>query len=119
MREYQIRYQGTVFWLARAETVIGRSRTATIVVDSRIASRCHACVKQRDGELYIVDLGSTNGTRVNGAMIRGELRLEPGDSIEIGAVCLSVDCIEEGARDDSEPTERQSLARHLKAPAQA
>lgn len=119
MREYQIRYQNTVFWLARAETVIGRSRTATIVVDSRIASRSHACVKHRDGELYIVDLGSTNGTRVNGSIVRSERRLEPGDSIEIGAVQLRVECIEEGEHTDSEPTERQSLAPHAKPRAQA
>ena len=56
--------------------------------DRGIASRRHAII-DRDGDYYtIVDLGSTNGTRVNGALLPANQpqRLRTGDRIKIGEV---------------------------------
>lgn len=67
--------------------VIGRSRECDVRVNDSNASRRHAEVT-RDGDTYVVvDLGSTNGTEVNGRRIRRE-PLTDGDRITIGATDL-------------------------------
>jgi pSer/pThr/pTyr-binding forkhead associated (FHA) protein len=67
--------------------VIGRSRECDLRVADGNASRRHAEVT-RDGEAYIiVDLGSTNGTELNGRRITRET-LSDGDRITIGATDL-------------------------------
>jgi predicted component of type VI protein secretion system len=51
-------------------------------------SRRHAVIRRRDGVLYVQDLGSTNGTRINGAQLTPdrEYRLRDGDEVEFGRV---------------------------------
>ncbi|MEX2587728.1 MAG: DUF3662 and FHA domain-containing protein [Actinomycetota bacterium] len=63
---------------------LGRSSSSTVVIDDPNASRTHAELVSRNGEWWIVDLGSTNGTLVNESTIK-EHRLAPGDRIKIGA----------------------------------
>ncbi len=63
---------------------IGRSPDSDIVLADAEVSRQHAEVRQRDGGYVIVDLGSMNGTKVNGVGVR-ERRLEDGDVITIGS----------------------------------
>jgi transcriptional regulator with PAS, ATPase and Fis domain len=68
-----------------AEIVLGRSATATVQIDDPKVSREHARIVRRDGALRLVDLGSRNGTRVNGKTARDEsLALVSGDTITIG-----------------------------------
>lgn len=68
---------------------IGRSRECTIVIDDVKVSRVHAQLVQNDnGNISVVDLGSTNGTLVNGIRIAGETRLHPGDELRLGGVSL-------------------------------
>ena len=69
-----------------AGIVIGRSRECDLRVADGNASRRHAEVMQED-EWYVVDLGSTNGTELNGRRITRE-RLSDGDRITIGATDL-------------------------------
>ena len=66
---------------------LGRAPTNEIVVADPNASRAHARIEERDGQWWLVDLGSTNGTLVNQTLIK-ERRLTPGDQITIGAVVL-------------------------------
>lgn len=71
--------------------VIGRHPACEVVLSDPESSRRHAEVRPvRDGYL-LVDLHSTNGTRVNGAEVR-EHRLSPGDVVVIGATRLTYDC---------------------------
>lgn len=51
-------------------------------------SRRHAVIRRRDGALYVEDLNSTNGTRINGANLTAErdYRLRDGDEVEFGRV---------------------------------
>ena len=71
------------FSLGQGSTVIGRLAGSDIELDDPGASRRHAEVR-RDGDAYVVaDLGSTNGTLVNGSEI-GEHALADGDRITIG-----------------------------------
>lgn len=66
---------------------IGRAADADVVVADPLVSRHHARLAGRGGRLVLTDLGSTNGTRVNGEAVR-EAVVGPGDRVEIGATRL-------------------------------
>ncbi len=66
---------------------IGRLPESTVVVSDPNASRRHAEIVRSGNDVVVVDLGSTNGTRVNGAPIH-ERVLEDGDEIVIGTTFL-------------------------------
>ena len=72
----------TEFLLGDEEAVIGRDVAATVCVNSRSASRRH-CMVRRNGDQYLIkDLGSSNGTLVNGLPVT-ECVLQHGDRIAI------------------------------------
>ena len=68
---------------------IGRHESNEIQLLSRAVSNFHAEILKEDGALVIRDLGSTNGTRVNGKRVDRSL-VAPGDSIRIGNHVLSL-----------------------------
>ena len=74
----------------REELLIGRNPTCDVVLSGAAVSRHHARLKFRDGAWVIQDLGSTNGTIVNGIEV-GRCRLWPGDRLMIGDEHLLVD----------------------------
>ncbi len=76
--------QGGQRWrLDRPEIIIGRSPTCDIILPDRQVSRRHARIF-REGETYFVeDLGSKNGTWVNGVPVREPTALQDGDEIQI------------------------------------
>jgi len=71
-------------------TVVGRSaKLCDLVIDHASVSKQHCMLVKTDGLLYLRDLGSTNGTRVNGQrVIRGALL--PGDQLTLSAVSFKV-----------------------------
>ncbi|HLH22373.1 MAG TPA: DUF3662 and FHA domain-containing protein [Chloroflexota bacterium] len=73
--------------LAAPATRIGRARDNDLVLEDDTVSRHHAEVRRDGDRLLLVDLGSTNGTRVNGQSVQQE-RLAPGATIHVGAVPL-------------------------------
>ena len=66
---------------------IGRLPESTVVVNDPNASRRHAEIRRTGNDVVLVDLNSTNGTRVNGATVR-ERTLSDGDEIVIGTTSL-------------------------------
>ncbi len=66
------------------ELTIGRDSTCSIVIDAANVSRRHAVVLQLDEQFLVQDLGSTNGTFVNGEEIHGTRPLANGDLINLG-----------------------------------
>nr|HEX4318319.1 sigma 54-interacting transcriptional regulator [Kofleriaceae bacterium] len=68
------------------DVTFGRSRGATITVDHEKVSRMHARVRRNGDAIEVEDLGSRNGTRVNGERIEGPRRLASGDEIVIGPI---------------------------------
>jgi hypothetical protein len=78
---------GRAFPLAKDRVSIGRLDESDIALSDPGVSRKHAEVHRRDGEYVVVDLGSTNGTMVNEAVI-SERTLRPGDRITIGRSVL-------------------------------
>ena len=77
------------FSLRQGETVIGRARDAGVRIDSGGVSRHHARVVVSGGEARVEDLGSKNGTFVNGQPVTGVCRLHEGAEIRVGAVTLT------------------------------
>jgi hypothetical protein len=63
---------------------IGRSRQCEVVLDDPNVSRQHAEIRPRGGSWVLTDLGSTNGSSINGRRINGPEVVKPGDEIEIG-----------------------------------
>jgi hypothetical protein len=64
--------------------LLGRDRPAEVIVDDVFASARHARITPRGPYNFLEDLGSTNGTYLNGSRIEGSERLTPGDKITIG-----------------------------------
>lgn len=69
-------------------TLIGRHPECALRLEDEHASSRHAEVQRKGAGWVIRDLGSTNGTRVNGRTVAGETSLSHGDLIEIGTVTL-------------------------------
>jgi len=63
---------------------IGRSKEADVRINDRYASSIHARVFSREGRFYVEDMGSTNGTLLNGATLQGEAEAIDGDTVQIG-----------------------------------
>jgi pSer/pThr/pTyr-binding forkhead associated (FHA) protein len=61
---------------------VGRSEDNDIVIDDPAVSACHARLCLEEGALFVVDLGSSNGTWLNGRQV-GRERLAPGDVLSI------------------------------------
>lgn len=82
---------GAAFEVASAPVTIGRSGENAIALPrDEYASAQHARIEpMRDG-IWLVDLGSTNGTTVNGQRVQGRERLREGDVIRVGATELRV-----------------------------
>jgi pSer/pThr/pTyr-binding forkhead associated (FHA) protein len=76
----------TRFELEDGEISMGRSSGSTIVLKSDdYASGRHAQLTRHGGLLYVEDLGSTNGTFVNGRKTVGATPLRNGDTVRIGS----------------------------------
>jgi pSer/pThr/pTyr-binding forkhead associated (FHA) protein len=74
-----------------AEVVIGRGKECSVRVLAHDISRRHCRIRQTGGVARIKDLGSTNGTYVNGKVISGEQLLRVGDTVQIGPVVFELD----------------------------
>jgi pSer/pThr/pTyr-binding forkhead associated (FHA) protein len=72
------------------ELTLGREN-ADVLLEDDLVSRRHALVRHTGAGLEIVDLGSSNGTFVNGARIQAPQALHDGDAIRLGGVSLVVD----------------------------
>lgn len=80
--------------LATPTLTIGRAPDNQLVLEDRRASRHHARLTARSGGLIFTDLGSTNGSIVNGKRVH-ELALGPGDRIELGRTVVIVESIDQ------------------------
>ena len=83
------KYQGGEFPLRpNREIIIGRSSDLDMVLVEDMVSRKHAKITTDDSVVSIQDLGSTNGTFVNGERLLADHRLEDGDIVTVGSVSL-------------------------------
>jgi hypothetical protein len=68
---------------------LGRSRGCDIVLNDNNVSRQHAEIRPRGGSWVYTDLGSTNGSSVNGRPISGPEVLKPGDEVSLGGYSIT------------------------------
>jgi pSer/pThr/pTyr-binding forkhead associated (FHA) protein len=82
--------QGTTIALAQASVLIGRSPESTLVLDDDYASGKHARIYPQDGDWWVEDLGSTNGTFAGQTRVTEPLALSVGSTLRIGTTVLEV-----------------------------
>jgi len=70
--------------------VMGRSSETDVVLDDPYASEFHLRLVAQDGGLMLHDLGSTNGTYVNGRRASAPTQLRQGDTIQVGKTVLEI-----------------------------
>jgi hypothetical protein len=98
------KYQGAVFPLREGrEVIVGRSGEVDLVLAEDLVSRRHARVAVDGGSVILQDLGSTNGTFLNGQRVK-KARLAEGDRILIGGSLLKLVAVdaESASRSDNE-----------------
>jgi hypothetical protein len=78
--------QGTRVVLGPGRTTLGRQADCDGVLDDPTVSRHHAVIEQRNGDMTVRDLGSRNGTALNGRPVSGAVLLRDGDLIAFGSV---------------------------------
>ena len=71
-------------------TLVGRGREADITLDDPFISDRHVRLDRMENRIVIEDLGSTNGTQVNGLPVTGRRVLDRGDVVRIGQTSLEV-----------------------------
>jgi hypothetical protein len=67
---------------------LGRSRQCDVVLDDANVSRTHAEIGPRGDSWVLTDLGSTNGSRVNGRRVEGSEVIKQGDELELGSTSM-------------------------------
>jgi serine phosphatase RsbU (regulator of sigma subunit) len=78
------------FEVTKRRIAIGRSARNDLCLDDPFASRVHAELRREGQTLWLTDLGSANGTYVNGVRIREAVPIAPGDRVQIGETLLDV-----------------------------
>jgi len=103
------KYQGGEFPIVNDKPIIvGRSSDLDMVLVEDMVSRKHARITMQTDQIWIEDLGSTNGTFVNGEKIK-RARLKEGDRVLIGTSILKVIAGEGGVRPDSTEGAKEKL----------
>ncbi len=81
---------GTLLPLGNAPITIGRSASSTLVIDDPYASSRHAQLEQVNGDWFISDTGSTNGTFVDDERLVEPVRLTPGVTVRVGQMTFQL-----------------------------
>lgn len=101
-----------VFGLTKPLVQIGRVTGNDVVLrdEQRLVSRLHAQIAcDEAGQVILTDMGSANGTSVNGRAVNGPLRLQPGDIIRIGPYRLIYRDANEPERTESDPNDTSTF----------
>lgn len=93
---------GTPVEIEKDLIVVGRREDCDVLLDHKSVSKQHCIIVKNEGLLLVRDLGSTNGTRVNGQRVR-RAALLPNDQLFIASVRFSVDV----AHDDEPLSENE------------
>jgi hypothetical protein len=72
------------------EVTVGRAPGCGVALDDTYVSQLHARLFRQNGQLFVEDLGSTNGTYVNRKKVTGPLPVRRGDRLQVGRTVLEV-----------------------------
>jgi hypothetical protein len=81
--------QGRVYDIG-GELTIGRAAGCEITLDDTFVSQLHARVFPREGQVFVEDLGSTNGTYLNRDKVTGPTVMLPGDALQVGNTVMEL-----------------------------
>jgi len=87
---FWLNYHGSRIPLKEGENIVGRSPHCAVVINNRRISRQHCALRLEGNVLHVSDLGSSNGTWLNGAPVTDAARLSAGDLLELGEERLEV-----------------------------
>jgi hypothetical protein len=107
---------GRQFPLDKESVVLGRLPNLEIVLASLAVSRRHARIWQRDGSFFIEDLGTSNGTYLNGGHLSQPAPLAEGDSVRIGPYLLVFRREEAAVREDTTLAPPEDLVLRARVP---
>jgi pSer/pThr/pTyr-binding forkhead associated (FHA) protein len=111
LRVVQGKPQGRIITVHRGELVIGRGEECHLRPNSSLVSRQHCLLRVTENAVSLQDMGSANGTLVNGRRVLGKRPLIHGDKIQIGPLVFQI-CVEEAA-----PTGPQKVPSSVPVPA--
>lgn len=91
MADAKLKFNDQEITLGHGVTTVGRTADNTVAFpsDSNV-SRYHAEIEWRDGDFWLIDLNSSNGSALNGASFKGEKKLSDGDEITLGGSSKAV-----------------------------
>ena len=72
------------------ELTVGRAAGCQVTLDDTYASQLHARVFAREGQLFVEDLGSTNGTFLNKKKVQGPQLMRRGDRLQVGNTVMEL-----------------------------
>ncbi len=83
---------GREYLLRAGENIVGRDPAADVLISDGTVSRRHACIAIEENHAYLQDLGSTNGTRLNGEPVGAErVPLPPNAELQFGSVVMTLE----------------------------
>ena len=86
-----VRSDGEELYVQEGTTTVGREAGLGLsLIDEPTLSRKHAELERSGSQLVVRDLGSTNGTFVNGRKVSSDTVINPGDTVQFGSVQFSV-----------------------------
>jgi pSer/pThr/pTyr-binding forkhead associated (FHA) protein len=100
----------------RGDYYIGRGAECHVRPNSDMVSRQHCLLRVTEEAVFLRDLGSRNGTLVNGLLIARERRLQPGDQVQVGPLVfeLQLECLPDATTgltlEEGEPTGHDTQA---------
>jgi hypothetical protein len=113
---YRLRFVLQELDLPQGGTIIGRSLDCHLTLEDPLVSRRHARIVVDDAGARIEDMGSRNGVRVNGAVIREPVALRNGDRVRIGTQDFVFCCVDAGGRAHSRTTGQLRLCANCRLP---
>jgi putative nucleotidyltransferase with HDIG domain len=94
-------------WDAEGLMRVGRQETLEVVLEDGSVSRCHAEIRPTERGWRVSDLGSTNGTRLNGVRLgRGQWPLRVRDLLQFGEVAVVVENLQDGGGEEKPEQEQ-------------
>src|SRR5947209_3609219 len=94
-------------------TLIGRQPDAGIYLAALAVSRQHARILHEEGTYYVEDLGSSNGTWLNGSRISSRELLTEGDMLQIGPYIFNLQPARRAGSSDSDTGEHPYETEHI------